>query len=176
VARRVLYVVVCAAGPAGGVGELVTAAQQAGWDTYVIPTDTARQHFLDLAALENLTGHRLRGRFRAPGEPGRLPGADAVIVAPASYNTINKWAAGIADSYPLTLLAELTGAGVPIVVLPFVNTSFAANRVFARSVEDLRASGVTILFGPGLVEPHPPRGGTDDFPWHLAVKALDAPL
>jgi phosphopantothenoylcysteine synthetase/decarboxylase len=173
VGRRVLYVVVCAAGPASDVAELVTAAQHAGWDVYLIPTDAARQHFLDVPALEALTGHPLRGRFRLPGEPGRLPGADAVIVAPATYNTINKWAVGIADSYPLTLLAELTGAGVPIAVLPFVNTAFAANRVFRRSLDELRASGVTVLYGPGLFEPGPPRGGYADFPWPLALKSLD---
>lgn len=72
-----------------------------------------------------------------------------MIVAPATYNTINKWAAGIADTYVLTQLAELTGLGVPIVVLPFVNTALAANRVFLRSVEELRQAGVTVLFGDG---------------------------
>ncbi|ONH25677.1 flavoprotein [Pseudofrankia asymbiotica] len=172
--RRVVYVIVCGAGPAGNVGQLVTHAREAGWDAYLVPTDTARRHFLDVPALEELTGHPLRGRFRTTGEPGRLPGADAVIVAPATYNTINKWAAGIADTYPLTLLAELTGAGVPIIVLPYVNSAFAANRVFTRSLDELRAGGVTVLYGPGAFEPHPPRGGTiDTFPWDLAVQALD---
>jgi phosphopantothenoylcysteine synthetase/decarboxylase len=73
-----------------------------------------------------------------------LPPADAVIVAPATYNTINKWAAGIADTYVLTQLAELTGLGLPIAVLPFVNTALAANRVFHWSVAELRAAGVTV--------------------------------
>ncbi len=36
---------------------------------------------------------------------------------------------------------------MPIVVLPFVNTALAANRVFQRSVAELRESGVTVLFG-----------------------------
>jgi flavoprotein len=30
-----------------------------------------------------------------PDEPDELPAADAVVVAPATFNTVNKWAAGI---------------------------------------------------------------------------------
>jgi Flavoprotein len=50
---------------------------------------------------------------------------DAIIVAPASYNTINKWALGISDTCALGVLAETTGLDVPIVVLPFVNSRLA---------------------------------------------------
>lgn len=98
-----------------------------------------------------------------------------MIVAPATYNTINKWAAGIADTYVLTQLAELTGLGVPIVVLPFVNTALAANRVFQRSVEELRHAGVTVLLGEGGFVPHPPRTGgsrLDAYPWQLALETV----
>ena len=84
---------------------------------------------------------------------------DAILVAPATYNTICKWAQGISDTYALGVLAEATGLGVPTVVRPFVNTALASRAPFRRSVESLRAEGVTILFGPGGVQPHPPRTG-----------------
>ena len=103
-----------------------------------------------------------------------MPRADAVIVAPATYNTVNKWAAGVADNYVLNQLAELTGLGAHIVVLPFVNQALAANRVFVRSVEELRTAGVRVLFGPGEFEPHPARTGggvLDSYPWELALVA-----
>ena len=99
---------------------------------------------------------------------------DAVIVAPATYNTINKWAAGIADNYVLTQLAELTGLGVRIVVLPFVNQALARNHVFVQSADTLRSAGVRVLLGPGEFEPHPPRTGDtamETYPWRLALKA-----
>jgi hypothetical protein len=35
-----------------------------------------------------------------------LPPADAIAVAPATYNTINKWAAGISDTLALGILCE----------------------------------------------------------------------
>ncbi len=170
--QRVLYLVICAAGPAGRVDEMVKLARGSGWSVYCIATPAAVEHFLDLPALAELTGHSARSTYRSPGEES-LPRADAVIVAPATYNTINKWAAGISDNYVLNQLAELTGRGVRIVVLPFVNQGLAANRVFLRSIEELREAGVHVLFGPGEFVPHPPRTGSsalDTYPWRLALE------
>lgn len=171
--QRVLYLVVCAAGPASRISEMVKLAQDDGWLVYCVATPSAVEHFLDIPALEELTGHQVRTTYRKPGDEP-LPRADAIIVAPTTYNTINKWAAGIADNYVLNQLAELTGLGARIVVLPFVNQGLAANRVFLRSVEELRAAGVRVLFGPGEFVPHPPRTGNsvlDTYPWRLALEA-----
>lgn len=170
----VLYLVICGAGPADQIDRMVTLAQADGWDVHCLATPSAVQHFLDLAALEALTGHVVRTGHQRAGQPA-LPRADAVIVAPATYNTINKWAAGIADNYVLTQLAELTGLGVPIAVLPFVNTALAANRVFDRSVAELRAAGITVLFGDNGFVPHRPKTGghaMDRYPWGLALEAV----
>jgi flavoprotein len=35
------------------------------------------------------------------------------VVAPATFNTINKWAQGISDTLALGLLNEATGLGLP---------------------------------------------------------------
>lgn len=174
---RVLYVMPCAAGPAPFVSRLVELAQGRGWDVWLAPTKSA-MGFLDVPALEELTGHPVRARYRRPGEPGKLPPADAVIVAPATYNTINKWAAGIADTHTLGLLAELTPSGIPIAVLPFVNASLAANRVFGRSVAALREEGVTVLLGEDAFVPHPARTGDarlETFPWGLVLDVVSPP-
>ncbi len=173
--RPVLYVVVCAAAPATEIDRLLRYAGEQGWDVWAIATAAAVEYLVDPAAIERLTGHPVRTGYRMADEPGALPRAAAVLVAPATYNTINKWAAGVADSFPLSTLAELTGARVPIVVLPFVNTAFAANAVFQRSIETLRAEGVQVLIGPDGFQPHPPRTGEDQlaqFPWRRAVDAL----
>jgi hypothetical protein len=166
VARRVR-----GAGPTSRVGTLVDSAQHRGYAVCVIATSAAKP-MLDLDALAEQTGRPVRTSYHSMD---RLPRADAVIVAPATYNTINKWAAGIADTYPLTLLAELTGIALPIVVLPFVNSALTANRVFTRSIEDLRTAGVRVLFGPGQFEPHPPGTGStrlDGYPWQVRLEDL----
>jgi phosphopantothenoylcysteine synthetase/decarboxylase len=174
VTRGVLYSVVCGAGPARHVDRLVTQARARGWTVHVIATATACEHFLDVPALERLLGAPVRTSYTSRGERRTPP--DAVIVAPATYNTINKWAAGISDTYVLSLLAEQTGLHAPIAVLPFVNTALAANRVFDRSLAELRAAGVIVLFGPDILVPHPPRTADtrlESYPWHLALDAIE---
>ncbi|MCW2936516.1 MAG: flavoprotein [Actinomycetia bacterium] len=90
------------------------------------------------AAVEALTGSPVRSQYSAPGSPrSRIP--DVIAVAPAAYNTINKWAQGISDTYALGVLAEQTGRGLPIVVLPFVNSALASRAPFKQSVKSLRA-------------------------------------
>lgn len=171
---RVLYVVVCAAAPAPGAGRLVTLAQDAGWTVQVVATPSALD-FIDVAALEKQTGRPVRSQYRKPHEP-KSPRADAVIVAPATYNSINKFAQGIADTYALGLLSEAPGLGIPVVVLPFVNTALASRVPFRRSVDQLRAEGVRVLLGPGQFEPHPPSAGAeriDSYPWATALDELE---
>jgi phosphopantothenoylcysteine synthetase/decarboxylase len=167
---RVLSVIVCGAGPASEVGTLVKLARERGWTVQVVSTPAALG-FLDVATIEAQTGSLVRSQYRKPGEPRSRP-ADAIIVAPATYNTINKWAHGISDTYALGILAETTALGVPIVVLPFVNSALAARTPFCRSVEELRREGVCILLGPDGVEPHEPHAGDEliaSYPWHVAL-------
>jgi hypothetical protein len=171
---KVLYVIVCAAGPAGEVGRLVTMAQGDGWTVQVVATPSARD-FIDVPALEKQTGRPVRSEYRKPDEP-KPPRADAIIVAPATYNTINKFAQGISDTYALGLLAEAPGLGIPVVVMPFVNSALAARTPFRNAVEQLRTEGVRILLGPGQFEPHAPNTGADrldTYPWRRALDDLD---
>jgi phosphopantothenoylcysteine synthetase/decarboxylase len=131
--------------------------------------------FFDQAEIEKQTGSPVRSQYSKPGSPrSKIP--DAIIVAPATYNTINKWAHGTSDTYALGILAEMTGMDTPIVVLPFVNSALANRVPFRRSVETLRSEGVHILLGPGGFEPHPPRTGgnrIETFPWNLALDEAD---
>jgi phosphopantothenoylcysteine synthetase/decarboxylase len=161
----VLSVVVSGAGPAADIGSLVKQALARGWAVQVIATPSALA-FFDAAELEAVTGSPVRSKHRSPGEPrSRVP--DAIVVAPATFNLINQWALGIADSYALAVLAEQTGMGLPIVVLPAVSAPLASRPQFAKSVQALRAEGVSVLLGPGGTGPV---GATDDvFPWELAL-------
>jgi Flavoprotein len=102
--RRVLYVVVCAAPPASDVHELVKLAQAVGWRVCVIATPEA-MHWIDPAMLAELTGYDVRSEYRSSGETKSLPEADAIAVAPATFNTVNKFRAGIADNMAVGVLA-----------------------------------------------------------------------
>lgn len=174
---KVLTIVVTAAGPAGDVDQLITVATRQGWTCTVMATPNAVA-FLNEPVIEQLTGTPVRSEYNTrPSQVPRSPSqSDALIIAPATFNTINKIAAGIADNYPLTTVAEQIGLGVSTVIVPFVNTAFAARRPFLRSVESLRDEGIQVYWGRKHDwEPHPPGSGAvkqQSFPWQQAFELL----
>jgi phosphopantothenoylcysteine synthetase/decarboxylase len=165
-----LYVVVCAAGIASSVGELLGAAQEKGWEVGVIATPTAMNGFFDAAAVETLTGRPIRSAWRSPGDPRPFPPPDAVVVAPATFNTVNKWAAGIADTLALGTLSEACGLGVPIAVLPCVADALAAHPAYRDSLTRLRGMGVRV--GEPYSGESGPDGRRPEFPWRRALDLL----
>ena len=106
----VLYVIACGGYPAGKLSDFVSFAQAAGWDVCVIATPDGAK-FLDAAHLADLTGHPVRVHYKQPDEPDVLPPPQAFVIAPATFNTINKLAAGISDTLALGLLNEAVGVG-----------------------------------------------------------------
>jgi phosphopantothenoylcysteine synthetase/decarboxylase len=174
--HRVLSLVACGAGPAIALSTCVKLAQDRGWTVQVTATPAALD-FFDAAAIADQAGSPVRSQYAKPGAPRSLI-PDAILVAPATYNTICKWAQGISDTYALSVLDETTGLGVPTVVVPFVNTALASRAPFRGSLESLHAEGVTIL-GPGGIQPHPARTGGDlaaTFPWHLGLDEAERML
>jgi phosphopantothenoylcysteine synthetase/decarboxylase len=171
---RVLYVITCGSPAARDVHLLIGLARSRAWDVCLVTTPDGRK-FVDAPALAALTGHPVRCAFKNPGDPDVLPQPDAMIVAPATVNTINKWAAGIADTLALGLLIEGQGRGLPIVAVPYTNSAMAAHPAFLDSVARLRGWGVAVLFGEDVVPLHPPgtvESHIDGFPWLLALDSL----
>jgi phosphopantothenoylcysteine synthetase/decarboxylase len=168
--EHVLSVVVCGAAPAADVSVIAREATARGWAVQVIATPSALP-FFDPGEITKLTGGPVRSQYSKPGDPrSRLP--EAIIVAPATFNTINQWALGISDTYALGVLAEQTGLDIPIVVIPFVSEALASRPPFERSVQALRAEGVSILLGPGGIRPHPVHteaAQVAGFPWLAAL-------
>lgn len=172
--HSVLYVVVCAAPPAREVGKLVALAQGESWDVCVVATPQATR-FVDIPQLEAMTGHPVRSEYKQPDEPDVLPAPDAIVVAPATFNTINKWAVGISDTLALGLITEAIGKGLPIVALPFTNRAHAAHPAFERSIAELQSWGVRVLYGPQVYPLHEPGTGSqnlDRYPWHLTLASV----
>lgn len=172
--RKVLYVIACGAPPARDVSKLIRMAQGEGWDTCLLSTPSATR-FLDIATLEELTNHPVRSDYKDPNDPDVLPSPDAVIVAPATVNTINKWGAGICDTLPLGILVEGIGKHLPIVALPFTNYAQAAHPAFEDNIGKLRSWGVRVLYGPDVYPLHSPGTGgehLDAFPWAMTLDAL----
>ncbi|MFE1961405.1 flavoprotein [Streptomyces sp. NPDC059479] len=164
-----LYVVVCAAGIAGDVTTLIAAAQERQWDVGVIATPRALA-FIDAEAITARTGYPIRSAWRSPGDPRPLPPPDAIAVAPATFNTINKWAAGISDTLAVGILCEAYGLGVPTAVLPYLNAAQAAHPAYRQSLDRLREMDVLI----GTHTPHQPDSAAAGahFDWEEALDLL----
>ncbi|GAB1690244.1 flavoprotein [Krasilnikovia sp. M28-CT-15] len=174
----VLYVLVCGSPIARDVGVLVDLAQRDGWEVCVITTPDGRK-FVDVGALQAQTGHPVRTYYKNPGDHDVLPPADAMIVAPATVNTVNKWAAGITDTLVLGLLVEGYGFGVPTVVVPYTNKVMALHPALHESLAKLRDWGVRVLYGDDVMRLGGP-GQTDrfrgQFPWRRALQAVSNPF
>ena len=148
--RGVLYVIACGAGPASELATLVRLAQAAGW-TVCVGATPAGWGFIDAKRLAALTGHPVRRDYS--GRSGTWPPADGIIVAPATLSTVDKLAAGIADSWALSLLIECMGVDLPIVLAPNVNPALGRHPRFRRNVEELRGWGVSVLWDRSAAPP-----------------------
>jgi phosphopantothenoylcysteine synthetase/decarboxylase len=115
--------------------------QAAGWDVCVVATPAALA-WIDVCELREATGHAVRSEFRAPDDPEFVPRGDAVLVAPATFNTINKCAAGVNDSLALGLINEALGMDlVPLALVPWVNPSLSGHPAYRPSLARLEVSG-----------------------------------
>ncbi|GGK63631.1 flavoprotein [Streptomyces flaveus] len=172
---RVLYLFGSAAPPVFDVGRVIQDAQARGWDVCLGLTPTAAR-WLDpqLSELERLTGNPVRSEYKLPGEPDVWPKASVIAFAPATFNSINSWAAGLTHDFVVGVVAEGIGKGIPMVAMPCVNAAYVQHRAFERSVAELRAMGVHVLYGEGGFVPNQPgQGKPKAYPWHLVLDAAE---
>lgn len=176
--QPVLYALVTGSPAAREVGRLVDLAHADGWDVCVIASPHGSR-FIDADALATRTGHPVRSEYKDPEAPDVLPPADAIVVAPITCNSLAKWAAGISDTLPLGLLVEAVGKRQPVVAMPFSNWAQIRFPAVQDAIRKLGDWGVTVLVGDEIYEQHEPGGGegsVEEFPWHLAWRAvLDHP-
>ena len=158
--RRVIYLIACGTPVAQRLYTLVPLLQAEGWETCVILTPMATR-FVDRERLSIVTGYPVRSEYKQPDEPDVLPRADAIIVFPATFNTLNKWALGISDTLALGLLCELTGLKLPILAIPLIRKDggLDTHPAFARSLQLLKEYGVHVFYEPDI---YPPRNEMTD--------------
>ncbi|MBW4702426.1 flavoprotein [Micromonospora sp. RL09-050-HVF-A] len=157
--KPVLALIVAAAPPALRIAELIDLLISGGWTVCVTATPTAAT-WIDREALARQTGYPVRVEWRQPGDPEPHPAADVVVVAPATFNVMNKWALGLNDNVALGILNQALGAGLPIYAFPNVNAQLARHPAHNSSSQLLAINGVNIT--PFLAE----------FDWQAVVHAV----
>ena len=160
-----LYLIACGAPPTADLladPDAVPGLQADGWTVCVVCTPSG-QRFLDNAAVSIATGYPVRTEHRMPGEPDVLPPPDAILVAPATFNTINKWALGISATLALGMLHEALGAGLPIAATIWAKEELQKHPAFDRHATLLFESGVRFI---------QPDEGSGRFPWAPLRQAM----
>ncbi|ANN21167.1 flavoprotein [Amycolatopsis orientalis] len=162
--------VTSAAPPVLRLEELIPQLSADGWAVYVIATPTAAS-WIDLDDLAAATGCVTRVQPRPPHQREKsLPRAEALLVAPLTFNSMNKWAAGISDTFALGVLNEMLGAEVPIVAAPCVKPALRRHPAYADSVARLTKAGVKLL-DPDTITTRA-EDGLATFDWSYLISAL----
>ncbi|MGZ6796623.1 MAG: flavoprotein [Nocardioidaceae bacterium] len=134
-----LGLVVCGAPLAARTYDLVVHARRAQWDASVLSTAAAGAWLKP----ESDVSSRVTG-FPMP-EQAKRARPDALVVCPLTFNSASKWALGIADNRPLSLMCEALGAGIPMVAVPMVNESLWMHPAWVGHLELLQERGVVML-------------------------------
>lgn len=151
-------------GVSGGIAaykalELARLATRAGHGVRVVMTPAA-QRFVGAASFEGIVGapvlvdefarDPMRGAFPGDQPPAHDPighleiaaNADALVVAPASANTIAKLAAGICDSILTTAFLACTA---PRLVAPAMNDRMYTDAATQDNLATLRRRGIRLI-------------------------------
>lgn len=132
--------------------ELLRLLQRRGCDIQVVLTENA-QRFITPTTLAALSRNRVHTEmFPAQDSPGGLEVAidhirlahttDVLLVAPATANTLAKFANGIADDFLSTLYLA---AKVPVVVAPAMNVDMWNHPAVQSNLRKLASLGVSIV-------------------------------
>jgi len=126
---------------------LISKLVQNGFEVKVVATESALK-FIGEAALEGLSNNKV---FTDTFESGEMMShinlikwADLIIICPASANTINKIAAGIADNL-ITSLFLAHDWNKPFLIAPAMNTNMYNHFATQESLKKLSKWGVKIL-------------------------------
>ncbi len=150
-------------GVCGGIAaykavELVRLLQEAGLDPHVVMTEAAEK-FVGPLTFEAISGHRvITGLWGDRAGVGNAEGAAAgvssvehvqeaqttraLVVAPATADTLAKFAHGLAGDFLSTMYLAMHG---PVIVAPAMNVVMWEHPATRANVEILRARGVRVV-------------------------------
>jgi phosphopantothenoylcysteine decarboxylase/phosphopantothenate--cysteine ligase len=168
---------VCGSIAAYKVAQLARDLALAGASVDVILTEAA-ERFVGAATFQALTGRPVLSDMWDLPEDGVVGhvslgmGADAVVIAPATANTIARIAAGLSDDLLTTTLLATTA---PVLLAPAMNPAMLANPATQANLATLQTRGFTVMEpGEGRMAEHVSGKGRLPEPAELegAIRAL----
>lgn len=150
----VTYLVVSGTTTAARAPELLRGLVGLGFATVVALITPNSARVLAPRDLATIEGVRLVESYFDPAILPRPP-RGVVLVAPCSFNTLNKLAGGMADNLALSVVAEAIGRRTPVIVAPSLNQPLLDHPRAQESLRTLQAWGVQIV--PPVDEGEGPR-------------------
>jgi phosphopantothenoylcysteine synthetase/decarboxylase len=135
--------------------DMVGALQVGGYEVDLVVTEAASA-WVDIDDVSAATGAETRIHAQPGATSPRKLLPDVVVVCPATFNTINKVAEGIADTRTHSFLCECVGAGVQMVLVPMINDRLWNHPALGSSMQLLAVAGALFL--------HPQTGTLDAAP------------
>jgi phosphopantothenoylcysteine synthetase/decarboxylase len=143
VAYDTLYLIVSGAGTARRIPALLPELARLARNVITVLTPNA-ERVVSPRELALVPGHQIvESYFDGLILPRPPPGV--VLVAPCSFNTLNKLSSGIADNLALSITSEAIGRHTPVVIAVSVNAPLWAHPLSADSVATLRRWSCDVL-------------------------------
>lgn len=127
--------------------DILRRLKERGADVVVVMTQNA-ERFVSRLTFQALSGNRVPDPVfqdwdqSGVGHVDITSGLDAALVAPATANSIGKFASGIADD---TLTTSLLAIDCPLIMAPAMNDRMFRNRSVARNIALLEEQGVRFV-------------------------------
>ena len=144
-------ITICITGGIAAIEAPKTARQlrRYGADVKVIMTPSAEKIITPLT-MEWATGNPVVTEISGNAEHIELE--DLVLIDPATLNTINKFAYGIADNCVTSKLASALGRGTPILIAPAMHYSLYQNPILQDNLKKLQTYENVKIIPPRLGE------------------------
>lgn len=140
---KIIYYVLTGARKSKEAHEHIKELSDMGAKVYVILTPNAL-NLVDINKLEEASGNYIRSSFnKKNGES--LPLEEIIIIAPATYSTINKITNGIADNFATSCIAAAIGRKTPIYLAPSMNIDLWSSPIIQGNLNRLQQLGVKII-------------------------------
>lgn len=144
---KVAYVIVSAASKIRLLRQLIEGLTVIGARVVVVATPNASGALSALNLIESeatLIEKEKVFNIHTQNNDSAMPNADAVIVAPATFNMVSKIVLGIADNYALTIIATAISKSIPVILAPSYDTMWN-HPLNSTYLETLKAWGVHVV-------------------------------
>lgn len=137
-----IYYIITGAKKATLALKIINNLKKEGANVFVIPTKSAL-NFIEAKKLKDNKKNVVKKDW---SEKITLPEEDAILISPCTFNTLNSIASGLANSFPLCIIAAAIGRKIPVFISPAMNHDLWNNPITQKSINQLESFGCKFIF------------------------------